>query len=85
MAKIAAMQLEEDENGDNPLTAKTNPDVDDGKSLQQKLQELSAAQVYRRQVREAVGAGAGAAAGANETTTGEEEGSQALTIYRRQS
>ena len=74
MAKIAAMQLEEDENGDNPLTAKTDPDGEDGKSLQQKLQELSAAQAYRRHVRESAGALAGAAA--NET----EEGSQALTI-----
>ena len=56
LAKIAQMQLDDEENGGNPLTAKSESegdgDGDGGKSLEQKLHELALAQAGRREARE---------------------------------
>lgn len=53
LAKIAQMQLDEEENGANPLTAKSEGDGDgEGeKSLEQKLHELAIVQGDRREAR----------------------------------
>ena len=60
LAKIAQMQLDDEEKGANPLTAKSESegegegegDGDGGKSLEQKLHELAFAQAGRREARE---------------------------------
>ena len=62
LAKIAQMQLDDEEKGANPLTAKSKSesegegegdgDGDGVKSLEQKLHELAFAQAGRREARE---------------------------------